>query len=56
MGMIRTDRIQIGYELEFSAPFHCGTGIRSGLIDRSATRDGGGYLYVPASTIKGVVR
>jgi CRISPR/Cas system CMR subunit Cmr4 (Cas7 group RAMP superfamily) len=56
MGMARTDRIQIYYTLEFSAPFHCGTGVRSGLIDRSVMRDGGGYLYVPASTMKGVVR
>jgi len=56
MGMTRTDRIQICYTLEFSAPFHCGTGVRSGLIDRSVMRDGGGYLYVPASTMKGGVR
>ncbi len=56
MGMTRTDRIQISYALEFSAPFHCGTGVRRGLIDRSVTRDGGRYLYVPGSTIKGVVR
>jgi CRISPR/Cas system CMR subunit Cmr4 (Cas7 group RAMP superfamily) len=56
MDMTRIDRIQICYALEFSAPFHCGTGVRTGLIDRSVTRDGGGYLYVPGSTIKGVVR
>ncbi|HYU71689.1 MAG TPA: RAMP superfamily CRISPR-associated protein [Ktedonobacteraceae bacterium] len=54
--MTKTNRIQIEYELEFSAPFHCGTGVRSGLIDRSVMRDGGRYLYVPGSTIKGVVR
>lgn len=54
--MLRTDRIHISYTLEFSAPFHCGTGVRSGLIDRSVIRDSGQYLYVPASTIKGVVR
>lgn len=54
--MIRTDRIQISYTLEFLAPFHCGTGVRLGLIDRSVMRDGGQYLYVPGSTIKGVVR
>lgn len=56
MGMTRTDRIQIGYTLEFSAPFHCGTGVRIGLIDRSVMRDSEEYLYVPGSTIKGVVR
>jgi CRISPR/Cas system CSM-associated protein Csm3 (group 7 of RAMP superfamily) len=54
--MTRTDRIQICYRLEFSSPFHCGTGAREGLIDRSVMRDGGNYLYVPGSTIKGVVR
>jgi CRISPR/Cas system CSM-associated protein Csm3 (group 7 of RAMP superfamily) len=54
--MIRTDRIQICYTLEFSSLFHCGTGVREGLIDRSVMRDGGQYLYVPGSTIKGVVR
>src|ERR1019366_4217465 len=54
--MTRTDRIQIDYTLEFSSPFHCGTGVRRGLIDRSVMRDGGGYLYVPGTTIKGVVR
>jgi len=53
---MRPDRIQIHYLLEFTAPFHCGTGVRTGLIDRSVMRDGEGYLYVPASTIKGVVR
>jgi CRISPR/Cas system CMR subunit Cmr4 (Cas7 group RAMP superfamily) len=56
VGLIRTDRIQICYTLEFSAPFHFGTGFRDGLIDRSVMRDSGQYLYVPGSTIKGVVR
>jgi CRISPR/Cas system CMR subunit Cmr4 (Cas7 group RAMP superfamily) len=56
MNMTRIDRIQISYTLEFSAPFHCGTGVRNGLIDRSVMRDGEKYLYVPGSTIKGVVR
>jgi CRISPR/Cas system CSM-associated protein Csm3 (group 7 of RAMP superfamily) len=54
--MTRTDRIQIKYTLEFCSPFHCGTGVREGLIDRSVMRDGDGYLYVPGTTIKGVVR
>lgn len=54
--MMRTDRIQIAYTLTFSAPFHCGTGVRRGLIDRSVMRDGGEYLYIPGSTLKGVVR
>jgi CRISPR/Cas system CMR subunit Cmr4 (Cas7 group RAMP superfamily) len=50
------DRIQIEYELTFDTLFHCGTGIREGLIDRTVTRDSKGYLYVPGSTFKGVLR
>lgn len=49
-------RVQIEYELRFAAPFHFGTGIRAGLVDRTVIRDAGGYLYVPASTFKGVLR
>lgn len=54
--MTRTDRIQIRYTLAFDAPFHFGTGISAGLIDRTVIRDDQGYLYVPASTFKGVLR
>ena len=50
------DRLKIDYNLTFATPFHCGTGIREGLIDRTVVRDDGGYLYVPGSTIKGVLR
>src|SRR6266700_6694013 len=50
------DRIQVDYTLAFRTPFHCGTGIRVGLIDRSVIRDHDGYLYVPGSTFKGVLR
>lgn len=50
------DRIRIEYTLAFATPFHFGTGIREGLIDRTIVRDDGGYLYVPGSTIKGVLR
>jgi CRISPR/Cas system CSM-associated protein Csm3 (group 7 of RAMP superfamily) len=53
---MRTDRIQIGYTLTFKTPFHCGTGIREGLIDRTVVKDGQGFLYVPGSTFKGVLR
>jgi CRISPR/Cas system CMR subunit Cmr4 (Cas7 group RAMP superfamily) len=52
----KVDRIQIDYLLKFEAPFHCGTGIRIGLIDRSIVRDSNDYLYVPGSTFKGVLR
>lgn len=52
----RTDRIQISYDLVFATPFHCGTGIREGLIDRTIVEDSQGYLFVPSTTFKGVVR
>jgi len=48
--------VQIDYELQFAAPFHLGTGITAGMIDRTVIRDAGGDLYVPASTFKGVLR
>ena len=51
--MSRVDRIQLFYNLTFQTPFHCGTGLRSGLIDRAIVRDREGYLYVPGSSIKG---
>lgn len=54
--MTKIDRIQIDYRLTFTTPFHCGTGTRIGLIDRTVVRDHDKYLYVPGSTIKGVVR
>ena len=53
---LRVDRIHIEYQLDFAMPFHFGTGMRAGLIDRAVQRDSKGYLYVPGSTIKGVVR
>lgn len=51
-----TDRIQIDYQLRFTTPFHFGTGMRSGAVDRAVLRDNDGYLYVPGSTFKGVLR
>ena len=42
--------------LTFTTPFHFGTGLREGLIDRSVQRNANGYLYVPGSTLKGVIR
>jgi CRISPR/Cas system CMR subunit Cmr4 (Cas7 group RAMP superfamily) len=53
---MKLDRISITYDLTFETPFHCGTGLRAGLIDRTIVRDHDDYLYVPGSTIKGVVR
>jgi CRISPR/Cas system CMR subunit Cmr4 (Cas7 group RAMP superfamily) len=52
----RIDRLELSYNLIFSAPFHAGTGLRVGLIDRTIVRDHDGYLYMPGSTIKGVLR
>ena len=52
----QTDRISIEYDLTFTTAFHCGTGIREALIDRTVMRNGGSYLYVPGSTLKGVLR
>lgn len=48
--------VQIDYELSFAAPFHLGTGISTNVLDRTVIRDAGKYLYVPASTFKGVLR
>lgn len=52
----RTDRIAIDYTLTFETPFHLGTGMSAGLIDRTIVRDHDGYLYVPGSSFKGVLR
>lgn len=52
----QTDLLHIRYKLTFKTQFHCGTGIREGLIDRTVVRDSGGYLYIPGSSFKGNVR
>jgi CRISPR/Cas system CSM-associated protein Csm3 (group 7 of RAMP superfamily) len=56
MTRLRTDRVELKYTLTFTMPFHFGTGLRSGLLDRTIVRNQDGYVYVPASTIKGVWR
>ena len=48
--------IHVNYTLTFNSPFHFGTGLPRGLIDRGIARDGGGFLYVPGSTLKGILR
>ena len=53
---MQTDLLKIEYTLTFATPFHFGTGIREGLIDRTVIRDDRGYLYVPGSTLKGTLR
>lgn len=52
----KTDRVRIEYDLTFESLWHCGTGIREVLIDRTVMRDHEQYLYVPGSTFKGVLR
>lgn len=49
-------KIEIAYRLAFDSPFHCGTGMTEGLINRSVVMDRDQYLYIPGSTIKGILR
>jgi len=49
-------KIAIHYSVEFATPFHFGSGLSSGSIDRMVRRDAKGYLVIPATTIKGVLR
>ena len=50
------DFINIDYQIQFEMPFHFGTRLRRGLLDRSICRDVENYLYIPGSTLKGVFR
>jgi CRISPR/Cas system CMR subunit Cmr4 (Cas7 group RAMP superfamily) len=52
----KTDQIKLTYDLAFETLFHCGTGIRTGLVDRTVTRDSKQHLYIPGSTFKGTLR
>ena len=54
--MERIESISIAYAIHFQTPFHFGTGLRVGLIQRSVARDEKNFLYVPGSTLKGVLR
>ena len=54
--MEKTESISITYSIRFQTPFHFGTGLRIGLIQRSVARDEKDFLYVPGSTLKGVLR
>ena len=53
---MQRDFISIKYQIEFETPFHCGTGLRRDLLDRSVCRDANDYVYIPGSTLKGVFR
>ena len=48
--------INIEYSLHMFSRFHCGTGYSFGLVDRMARKDHSGYLLIPGSTVKGLVR
>lgn len=54
--MEKKESISITYSIRFQTPFHFGTGLRVGLIQRSVARDEKNSLYVPGSTLKGVLR
>ncbi len=53
---MRTEHVQIDYYLHFTSAFRFGTGLREGLIHRIVARDANDYLYMPGSTLKGVLR
>ena len=53
---MQRDFISIDYHIKFETPFHFGTGLRRNLLDRTVSRDANGYLYIPGSTLKGVLR
>lgn len=53
---IKKQSITIKYHLKFLSPFHLGTGLPDGLIHRTVRRDKKGYLFIPGSAIKGVLR
>ena len=53
---MQRDFINIDYHIKFETPFHFGTGLRRNLLDRTVSRDANGYLYIPGSTLKGVLR
>lgn len=50
------DIIDLQYTIYFQSPFHFGTGYSSTVNDRLARRDENGFLLIPGSTIKGIVR
>ena len=53
---MQRDFVNIDYQIEFETPFHFGTGLGRDLLDRSVCRDADDYLYIPGSTLKGVIR
>jgi CRISPR/Cas system CSM-associated protein Csm3 (group 7 of RAMP superfamily) len=52
----RVVNIRLSYMLTFESAFHCGTGLPRLLVDRAISRDADGALFIPGSTLKGVLR
>lgn len=53
---MRIEQIDLHYQLRFHSAFHFGTGLRSGLVHRGIARNSDGFLYVPGSSVKGMLR
>lgn len=53
---MQTEFVDLHYQLHFRSPFHFGTGLRAGLVQRSLARNQQGLPFVPGSTLKGVLR
>jgi CRISPR/Cas system CSM-associated protein Csm3 (group 7 of RAMP superfamily) len=53
---MKSEHISLDYQLYCHTSLHFGTGLRQGLIQRGIARDADGFLYVPGSTLKGVLR
>lgn len=54
--MTKTEHVRIKYRLTFLSAFHFGTGLRAGTIHRVVARGADNFLYVPGSTMKGILR
>lgn len=50
------ESVAIEYRITFASPFHAGSGLPRGLLDRAVRRDHEGLLFVPGSTLKGTLR
>jgi len=53
---VNPQALRLSYTVSFESPFHLGSGLRRGLAHRSVCRDPEGRLYIPGSTLKGIVR
>jgi CRISPR/Cas system CSM-associated protein Csm3 (group 7 of RAMP superfamily) len=53
---MKTERLDLHYQLHCRSVTHFGTGLRHGLVHRSMARDAEGFLYIPGSTLKGMLR